>query len=294
MTKIQITQATSQFPLLRALDAAPNGTLDSDAAVTAALAEMGGDPADKAHRTAVGNGKWDLKARGCVVDASRGVWSISDLGRNALKDGKLPPQDREKYLGAPVPRGTAKAATPAVETPAVETPVVETPVVETPAVETPKRRLKVATTVTAPPAEIPSFLSDDEIRAMIVEGTDCFGAWSAKSGECGKCPLAGWCRNAKAATLTLLASKLTTETPAHPEPVKASVAKLDAAVGAANAPDAPRTSVDVGMTLKARHDGVCAVSGRPIKAGDSIKYLPSFGLYHANETPPADAVSIAE
>jgi len=306
----KISQSTTQFPLLRALAGAPNGELAVDAAVDAALKELGGDPADKAHRTAVGNGKWDLKARGIVSDPTRGTWAITDLGREALASGTLPPQDRDKYLGAPKPRkaGTAPtpdepAATPAAEPPAMaraeepaaapEAPAPEAPAPEAPAPVAAKRRLKVANApaANAPAADVPAWLNDDDIRALAVASTECFGAWAAKSGECGKCPLAGWCRNAKAATLTLLASKLSTETPAAPSPVTASVAKLDAAVGAANAPSAAKAAPDAGMTLKARVDGICAASGRPIKAGDSIRYLPGFGLYHADETPPSSTVA---
>jgi len=302
----KISQPTTQFPLLRALAGAPNGELAVDAAVDEALKELGGDPADKAHRTAVGNGKWDLKARGCVADPARGTWAITDLGRKALADGAVPPQDRDKYLGAPKPRkstasdanapaipaeeppGMARAEEPApVETTPTETATVA-PVAE-PAAPA-KRRLKVAN-APATPVEVPSWLDDADVRALAVEATECFGAWSSRSNECGKCPLAGWCRNAKAATLTLLATKLSTETPAAPAPVTPSVAKLDEAVSVANAPTAPRTAPDAGMTLKARVDGICAASGRPIKAGDSIRYLPGFGLYHADETPPSSTVT---
>ena len=313
----KISQSTTQFALLRALSAAPNGALPADAAVDAALKELGGDTADKSHRTAVGNGKWNLKSRGCVADPARGTWAITALGREALASGTLPPQDRDRYLGAPKPRnaGTATAptpdepaATPAGDSPAMAraeepaaapeapAPVAEAPEAPAPVAEAPvaaKRRLKVANApaADAPAADVPAWLNDDDIRALAVEATECFGAWAAKSGECGKCPLAGWCRNAKAATLTLLASKLSTETPAAPAPVTASVAKLDAAVGAANAPSAAKAAPDAGMTLKARVDGICAASGRPIKAGDSIRYLPGFGLYHADETPPSSPVA---
>lgn len=311
----KISQSTTQVPLLRALAGAPNGELATDAAVDAALKELGGDPADKAHRTAVGNGKWDLKSRGCVADPARGTWAITDLGREALASGTLPPQDRDKYLGAPKPRkaGTAPDAnapvTPVAEPPAMaraeesSAPVETTPaetVIETASVAPvaepaapAKRRLKVANAPVTP-VEVPSWLADDDVRALAVEATECFGAWSSRSNECGRCPLAGWCRNAKAATLTLLATKLQTETPAAPAPVTPSVAKLDEAVSTANAPAAPRTAPDAGMTLKARHDGICAVSGRPIKVGDTIKYLPNFGLYHADETPPADAGTVTK
>ena len=320
MTTNKISQSTTQFALLRALSAAPNGALAADEATAATLATMGGDANDPAHRTAVANGKWDLKKRGCAADPARGTWAITDLGRDALASGTLPPQDRGKYLGTPVARGSrTNSPTPAVsatvvtpdptpdptatmaraEEPAatvIEEPsavqVADAPVAEEPAPAPAKRRLKVAN-APAPvtPVDVPAWLSDDEIRAMVVENSECFGAWSARSNECGRCSLAGWCRNAKASTLALLASKLSTETPANPGAVSPAVAKLDGAVGAANAPDASRTAppTDGRLTMKARHDNVCAVTGRPIKVGDAVKYAPGVGMYHASETLPADA-----
>lgn len=315
MTTNKISMSTTQFPLLRALSAAPNGALAADEATAATLADMGGDANVPAHRTAVGNGKFDLKARGLVADPARGTWSITDRGRDALASGTLPTPDRDKYLGTPVVRGPrTNSPTTAVQvtvvTPAptpdptatmarAEEPaatVIEEPadalVVEEPAPAPAKRRLKVAN-APAPvtPVDVPAWLSDDEIRAMVVENSECFGAWSARSNECGRCSLAGWCRNAKASTLALLASKLSTETPANPGAVSPAVAKLDGAVGAANALDASRTAppTDGRLTMKARHDNVCAVTGRPIKVGDAVKYAPGVGMYHASETLPADA-----
>lgn len=324
MTTNKISMSTTQFPLLRALSAAPNGALAADEATAATLADMGGDANVPAHRTAVGNGKFDLKARGCLADPARGTWAITDLGRESLASGTLPTPDRDKYLGTPVARGSrtnspttavqvtvvtpdptpdptpdaaatmARAEEPAatvIEEPA-DAPVADAPVAEEPAPAPAKRRLKVAN-APAPvtPVDVPAWLSDDEIRAMVVENSECFGAWSARSNECGKCSLAGWCRNAKASTLALLASKLSTETPANPGAVSPAVAKLDGAVGAANAPDASRTAppTDGRLTMKARHDNVCAVTGRPIKVGDAVKYAPGVGMYHASETLPADA-----
>jgi hypothetical protein len=300
MTTNKISQSTTQFPLLRALSAAPNGALAADEATAATLADMGGDANVPAHRTAVANGKWDLKARGCVADPARGTWAITDLGRDALASGTLPPQDRDKYLGQPVARGSrTNSPTPAVTPDPTATMAraeepAAAPVAEEPAPAPAKRRLKVAN-APAPvtPVDVPAWLSDDEIRAMVVENSECFGAWSARSNECGRCSLAGWCRNAKASTLALLASKLSTETPANPGAVSPAVAKLDGAVGAANAPDASRTAppTDGRLTMKARHDNVCAVTGRPIKVGDAVKYAPGVGMYHASETLPADAVA---
>jgi hypothetical protein len=232
----------------------------------------------------------DLKLWGLMYQPGRGMYAITEAGRAVAEGGPLPAisKDAEASEEASTMARSEEAAPETVESDPA--PVAE------PAAPA-KRRLKVANAPVTPvtpatPVEVPSWLDDADIRALAVEATECFGAWSARSTECGKCPLAGWCRNAKASTLSLLATKLQTGNPANPEPVKASVAKLDEAVGAANAPGAPRTAPPdglVGLAMKARHDGVCAVSGRAIKAGDAIKYLTGFGVYHADETPPATA-----
>jgi hypothetical protein len=197
---------------------------------------------------------------------------------------------------------------PVEETPVVETPVVEpAPVVDLPApvtveaapveapapvtVETapvepveaapataPKRRLKVATAV--PAVVVPEWVQDESLRTMVVESTECFGLWSAKATGCGECVLAGWCRNAKAATLEVLAGKIKTETPATPEPVTKTVATLDAEVGKGLSPDAARTAPkpEEGFTIKATHDTVCGVTGAPIRKGDAVRYVRGTGL----------------
>ena len=294
--------STLRPALLTVLEAAgPNGLRAVDAN-RAAVTCAGGDVARDAHNVPM----HDSKLRGLIeIAGARGVYRITDAGRAVLAGGALPSAVKAAKAADANPAtdtaaDDAEATMARAEEPAAVPVTPLTPVTEEPAEEPApaKRRLKVANAPAAnvpaanvPAANVPAWLNDDDIRALAVEATECFGAWAAKSGECGKCALAGWCRNAKAATLTLLASKLSTETPAAPSPVTASVAKLDAAVGAANAPSAAKAAPDAGMTLKARVDGICAASGRPIKAGDSIRYLPGFGLYHADETPPSSTVA---
>ncbi len=233
----------------------------------------------------------DLKLRGLMFQPGRGMYSITEAGRAVAAGAPLPPVAREDAATPSFSPGEfSRAEEPASEARGeVLTEVDASAKLRAARLEAaapaPKRRLKVANAPAAPAVDIPEWLADDDIRAMAVESTECFGAWSAKASECGKCALAGWCRNAKASTLALLASKLTTDTPATPEPVKPSVAKLDEAVSTANAPEAPRaaTSDPGGLTMKARHDGVCAVSGRPIKVGDAVRYKAGLGIYHAGE-----------
>lgn len=177
-------------------------------------------------------------------------------------------------LPAPV---TVEAAT--VEAPApvtVETAPVE-PVEAAPA-PAPKRRLKVATAV--PAVVVPEWVQDEGLRTMVVESTECFGLWSAKATGCGECVLAGWCRNAKAATLEVLAGKIKTETPATPEPVTKTVATLDTEVGKGLSPDTARTAPkpEEGFTIKATHDTVCGLTGAPIRKGDAVRYVRGTGL----------------
>lgn len=161
----------------------------------------------------------------------------------------------------------------------VETPAPVTPAPVTPA---PKRRLKVAD---APAAAVvvPEWLSDPEVRGAVIENHDCFGAFSAKSPACGECALAGFCRNAKAAQLDLLARKLLVANPLVNPPVAAPVAKLDTAVSAVLDPNAARVAVNpTGGTIKATYDGICGVTGREIKKGMSVRYVQGKGMVLAD------------
>lgn len=293
---ITIKQSQTALPILNALVAA-GGTAKGGDVLRTVLTTLGGDPGVKGHYNSVNSAKFDLKQRGLLEDAGHGTWRITDAGRDVAAGAPMPSAPRKTAPGAGAP-ATEVASAPADEAPTMaraEEPAAEAPVAEVaeaaPVVGTApapvKRRLKVAN---APAVDVPEWLADEGIRALAIEATECFGAWSAKSAECGKCPLAGWCRNAKASTLALLAAKLTTETPAAPEAVKPSVAKLDAAVGAANAPEAPRAAVPealAGVRLKATHDGVCAVSGRPVVKGDAVRYVAGVGVIHLDVEVPA-------
>jgi hypothetical protein len=243
--------------ILNVLAGCPGGELPGNDVISSVLAAVGGADGD---RMACFNARHDLKMRGLIADGTqKGWWAITPAGRACA-------------AGSPLPK---RAVTPAESpvTPA-ESPVTpaESPV--TPTV-TRERVLKVIPQVSPPP-----WYNDDDLRAMVVEETACFGAWSAKSGECGRCYLAGWCRNAKAALYTRLASEITTkETAPIPAPVSAEVAELDAAISADNAPGTPRTAPTAdGLTMKSRADGVCGLTGAPIRKGDSVRYVRGTGL----------------
>ena len=176
------------------------------------------------------------------------------------------------------------ALVPAVDVTVAVDPETAAPVavVETPAPVAPKRRLKVADAPAAP-VTVPEWLSDPEIRGAVIENQDCFGAFSAKSPACGECALAGFCRNAKAAQLDLLARKLLVSNPLVNTPVAAPVAKLDAAVSAVLDPNAPRAPANpTGGTIKATYDGVCGVTGREIKKGMAVRYVQGKGMVLAD------------
>lgn len=187
---------------------------------------------------------------------------------------------------APVETAPVVEAPVVVETPVtvepeaapVPPPVEAAPVEAAPA-PAPKRRLKVATAV--PAVVVPEWVRDEGLRAMVVEATECFGLWSAKATGCGECVLAGWCRNAKASVLVVLAGKIKTETPETPAPVTKSVANLDAEVSKGNAPDASRSAPNPegeGFVVKATHDTVCGLTGAPIRKGDAVRYVRGTGL----------------
>ena len=220
--------------------------------------------------------------------------SVVDAAPAAPKAPRKPRAPKGATVAAadvPAPVDAAPAAeapaAPAAEAPAA--PVAEAPaaVPAPPATEAaaeapakPKgKRLKVAQDVTAVP--VPDWFADEQLRGMVADQTECFGSWSARSAECGKCPLSGWCRNAKAAALTMLASKITAADPANPGAVKPAVAKLDAAVDAAA--QTTKTVPDPAAgTMTAKFDSVCVVTGKPIKKGDAVKFIHGKGLAHAN------------
>lgn len=256
-----------------------NGTASSNDCEAAVAAAAKDDAERKAAKFAFNNGSYVLKQRGCVkAGSSRGVWEITDAGREFAKSGTLPAeQDKGEAPEAPKAKdGPVLAKTDTSDATAPATPEAK---------PEPAKRVKVAAApVSTNPVLVPEWLKDDALRGMVIEASDCFGAWSAKSQSCSECPLAGWCRNAKASTLTLLASKLTTATPEAAAPVSKAAVKLDTAVASANAPAAPRAaSVPEGGLMRAPHDGVCAKSGKPIKKGDQVKYIREVGLVLASE-----------
>jgi hypothetical protein len=296
----------SVTPLIIAhLAAAPNMTAQGADVRRAVLALVGGDPNLTHDINCVGNARHELKDRGVVSDGSvRGEWVLTAVGRAVHEGAPMPkgsgrsapkapkgPKPADAPVPVPSPDAPADTSTELARAEDSAAPVTETPAVETPAAATetpapvaaaPKHRLKVAngeTTATV----VPEWLSDAEIRGAVIENQDCFGAFSAKSPACGECALAGFCRNAKAAQLDLLARKLLVANPLVNTPVPAPVAKLDSAVSAVLDPNAARAPANpTGGTIKATYDGVCGETGRPFKRGDTVRYVQGKGVVIAD------------
>lgn len=300
MTKI--SQGSVSSLILAHLAAAPNGTATANEVKLAVLAQVGGDPKLTHDINCIGNARSDLKGKGLVGDgAVRGEWILTDAGRAVHEGapmpkgtGRTPPKNpRTKPAIDPVPAATPElpatelskaedAITAVVEsatvTESTAAAVTETPATETPATPAPKRRLKVADAAMAV-VVVPEWLGDAEVRGAVIENQDCFGAFSANAKACGECALAGFCRNAKAAQLDLLARKLLVANPLVNAPVPGPVAKLDAAVSAVLDPNAARAPANpTGGIIRATYDGVCGESGRPIKKGDTVRYVQGKGM----------------
>lgn len=298
-----ISQGSVSSLILAHLAGAPNRTAQGSSVRVAVLAIVGGDPTLTHDINCVGNARHDLMKKGLVGDGSvRGEWVLTDAGLavhegapmpkgpgrsapKAPKGAKVTPAAADPAPAVETPADTsselAKAedsAAVAIEAPAVEAPAAEAPAVEAPAAPAPKRRLKVAEAPTTA-VVVPEWLTDPEIRGAVIENQDCFGAFSARSTACGECALAGFCRNAKAAQLDLLARKLLVANPLVNAPVPGPVAKLDAAVSAVLDPNAARAPANpTGGIIRATYDGVCGESGRPIKKGDTVRYVQGKGM----------------
>lgn len=300
MTKI--SQGSVSSLILAHLAAAPNGTAQGSSVRVAVLAIVGGDPTLTHDINCVGNARHDLMKKGLVGDgAVRGEWILTDAGRAVHEGapmpkgtGRTPPKNpRTKPAIDPVPAATPElpatelskaedaitaVAESATVTESTAAAVTESTATETPATPAPKRRLKVADAAMAV-VVVPEWLGDAEVRGAVIENQDCFGAFSANAKACGECALAGFCRNAKAAQLDLLARKLLVANPLVNAPVPGPVAKLDAAVSAVLDPNAARAPANpTGGIIRATYDGVCGESGRPIKKGDTVRYVQGKGM----------------
>jgi hypothetical protein len=273
-----------------------NGTATSAECEAAVRAGATDDAAKKAAKSAFNNASYVLKQRGCVKGTGRGQWAITDAGREFAETGNLPEAQEKASNGTPAAApehgkadtadgtategdGTTTEGTTEGDGTTTEGTTEGDGTTAAPAPPAPAKRVKVASVTATGNPVVPAWLADENLRGMVIEASDCFSAWSAKSHACADCPLAGWCRNAKASTLTLLASRLTTTTPEAPAPVTKAAVKLDNAVSVGNASNAPRVaSKPEGGVMRAPQDGVCSKTGAPIKKGDQVIYVKDLGL----------------
>jgi hypothetical protein len=147
---------------------------------------------------------------------------------------------------------------------------------EAPPAAKPAKRTKTAKLAVVPADDAPAWVRDNYLRGLVASNTPCFGQYSPKAEACGGCALIPWCRNAQAAALSVLASKLVE---AEAAKVSAATAKLHTETANALSPSAPRASVvNPPRRIPVQYDGVCARTGSPLKAGSTGYYIPGEGV----------------
>jgi hypothetical protein len=269
---------------------------------------MGADPRGKPKfLTPLNNAAFDCKQRGLFSQSRRGVWALTAVGSAWNLDKiPLPPSG---YTGPNPNRGVAPVApvaepveaiaerlAAAVTVAPVIEPVTVAPVAETveptetveqladrlaAAVESapesaPKpKRVKLARVEDPIKADAPDWVRDPYLRSLVAANTPCFGQYSPSAAACGGCHVTSYCRNAQAASLSVLAAKLADIDAA----TSAATAKLHDAVATATAPTTARASVTAPpRPMRASYDGVCSRSGVAILAGTTVYYVPGEGL----------------
>ena len=296
------------------MDLAPVGVEVPYASLwTKALPLVGLDPTktatdDKTVTIPMNNALFDLKQRGCVTQSKRGVWAYTQAGADfgegreslpasgytpkaAKAAGAAKPAKQPKVAPAPVVTAPAPVAEAEVTEPEVTVPdpdPVPTETVEEvaerlaeaeeapPAAKPakPAKRIKTARNLEVIADDAPAWVRDNYLRGMVAANTPCFGQYSPKAEACGGCALAGWCRGAQAATLSVLASKLTEAGRVSP-----ATANLHTETATALSPSAPRETVTTPpRQIPVTYDGVCARTGSPLKAGSTGYYVPGEGV----------------
>jgi len=129
----------------------------------------------------------------------------------------------------------------------------------------------------APQAIGGGYEADAGLRRMVVNQTRCFGAWSSRSDQCGKCPLAGLCQQAGMTDFAEIAAVLDAATAAEiatNEAKAANDAKAAAAVPKAAALDPDVKVVSTPFALN------CTACGKVIPAGGDVAYIQDRGAVH--------------
>ena len=122
--------------------------------------------------------------------------------------------------------------------------------------------------------------ADAGLRRMVVNQTRCFGAWSSRSDQCGKCPLAGLCQQAAISDFAEIAAVLDASTEAEIATNEAKLAKADNdAKAAAAVPKAAALDPDV-KVVSTPFALNCTACGEVIPAGGDVAYIQDRGAIH--------------
>ena len=125
--------------------------------------------------------------------------------------------------------------------------------------------------------------ADAGLRRMVVNQTRCFGAWSSRSDQCGKCPLAGLCQQAAISDFAEIAAVLDASTEAEIATNEAKLAKAvndaKAAKAAAAVPKAAALDPDV-KVVSTPFALNCTACGEVIPAGGDVAYIQDRGAIH--------------
>ena len=267
-----------------------------------------------------GNAVYQLKLRGVITPLKKGTYTLSPAGADFL-DGKLTtlppvvyvPPDKSKAGVPATPKApkTPKAAKPAPEVSEDAEPEPVAPVAppvpaesveeiaerlaaaeEAPPAAKPAKRVKTAKLSVVPADDAPAWVRDNYLRGLVAANTPCFGQYSPKAEACGGCSLTPWCRNAQAAALSVLASKLVE---AEAAKVSAATVKLHAETATALSPNAPRASVaNPPRKIPVSYDGVCARTGAPLKAGSTGYYVAGEGVCSEEALSSEERASLVE
>jgi hypothetical protein len=209
MTKITMKEA--KMPLLTTLFAM--GEADPhpcEKVIRQAAATVLGDsvpapntPEWRVVYAAFGNAAFYLRKVGALESVGR-CWKLLPLGAQVASGAiPLPARDRAAERAAKTSSGSESTEPERVDAPSEdsEAPPSSAP---SPREEPVRRRLKVATVVSAAPSPVADetslippleWIDDANVRALVAYNTGCYTAWAPESSECGRCPLAGDCRS---------------------------------------------------------------------------------------------------
>lgn len=117
------------------------------------------------------------------------------------------------------------------------------------------------------------WVHDPYLRSLCIANTDCFASWSPGHKECGNCPIAAYCRNAQAVTLSLLSDKI------KEKEIRESAKILHEETAKAMSSSRPRTSGNLreGYPMIAPSDGLCRITGRAFSKGEKVLYVKGQG-----------------